>query len=145
MELKAYNTGEWEVKDMAALPPNTVLISIGEEYDEPAKFHFPNDDMVLRVKFSDVRAPIENKGATLHPMSQMDAYNILGFIKLNKDKNFIVHCTAGVSRSGAVALFIHLKYGHQLRKNYWQLSEPNEFVLGKLMIEDRRPTNERNV
>ena len=70
---------------------------------------------------------------------EITAKEIVNFVRENKDKNFIVHCAAGVSRSSAVCMFIHLTYGHSLKGQFWYTSEPNSHVLGKLLIEDKRP------
>lgn len=56
-------------------------------------------------------------------------------IELNKDKQqFIVHCSAGISRSGAVGTFINDYFGldySTFRKTNPQV-QPNPFVLRTL-------------
>lgn len=56
----------------------------------------------LFVSFSDVDFK-NNAGSMTHA----DAEEIFRFIEANSDKQFIVHCFMGVSRSGAVAKFIN--------------------------------------
>jgi predicted protein tyrosine phosphatase len=125
-----------EACDLKYLPQNTVMVSIKEEYGPLHDLQIKND--VLVVRFSDITTRQEIKGQMYHPISQETALKMLDFIALNKDKNFLVHCFAGVSRSSAVALFINNRYGHSLRPHFWALSEPNPFVLGKLIVESKR-------
>lgn len=42
-----------------------------------------------------------------------DAAEIVDFILKNKDKNFCIHCTAGISRSGAVSAFLVNNLGYE--------------------------------
>lgn len=51
------------------------------------------------------------------------AENLYNFIELNKDKNTcLVHCAAGISRSGGVGTFIHDLFGIG---NYFQFQQNN--------------------
>ena len=137
--MKAINTSALEASEMVVLPPNFVMISINEEHSPPVPLSFSATDRVLRVHFTDITADEKDKGVTYRPIQDQDAHAIIKFVKEHKDKNFIVHCAAGVSRSSAVCFYIHTIYGHELRKSFWFLSEPNPFVLGKLLIEHHRP------
>jgi predicted protein tyrosine phosphatase len=59
-------------------------------------------DNVLNIDFGDCGEE------ELEAMSIEQAHDIINFIKKNKDKNnFYIHCSAGISRSGAVASFIY--------------------------------------
>lgn len=68
-----------------------------------------------------------------------DAQTVIDFVRsnvrANNDRNFILHCTAGISRSGAVGEFIQrvlgVPYGsfHQWNPNI----RPNIYVLNTLM------------
>lgn len=132
--LLAINICAPEAETFKFLPNNTVMISINQEEPHPL---FPlkldrNDSRILTVRFSDVTKEHEHHGEILHPINKETALQMLDFIERNKSKNFIIHCAAGISRSAAVAQFIHEKYGHELKPRFWSVSHPNNFVLGML-------------
>jgi predicted protein tyrosine phosphatase len=59
-------------------------------------------DNVLNIEFSDTGE------GDFEAMSVEQGKEIVDFVKKNKDKNnFYIHCSAGISRSGAVASFIY--------------------------------------
>lgn len=66
------------------------------------------------------------------------------FIKKNKDKKMaVIHCGAGISRSGAVGAFIQDTYGTQTWEEFKRKNsqiEPNGWVL-KLLREQLRKDN----
>lgn len=68
-------------------------------------------------------------------ISKEDAEKIVEFVERNKDRRFLVHCTAGVSRSGAVGEYIrrviNLDWGKFIRAN--PHVKPNNYVLMMLM------------
>ena len=133
--LKATNINHYTAEDIEKLPDNTVLISINEE-DEPLwnlKID-RNSNQLLTVKFSDITAQQTIHGLTYSPISQETALKILNFINIHKDKNILINCAAGISRSGAVALYLHLFHGYELKPNFWKLSRPNKYVLGALIL-----------
>ena len=78
--------------------------------------HLLSDDIsnVLNLRFDDVDADEldvwcygENAGKiTAKGISREQVKDIVDFVLRNKDKNFHVHCHAGISRSGAVGSFI---------------------------------------
>lgn len=62
---------------------------------------------VIKLCFDDLEKDIFDKGHLYKCMSQYQGKKIINFIKNNIDKNkFIIHCAAGISRSGAVGNFI---------------------------------------
>ena len=67
--------------------------------------------------------------------TEKDAKTIYKFVRDNISKHFIIHCTAGISRSGAVGEFIQrvteTPYYEFIREN--PNIRPNYFVLGKLI------------
>jgi predicted protein tyrosine phosphatase len=129
--LKCYNISSFEAEKIIVLPTNTALISINDEYSPERKFPFPGH--IFITKFSDLADKKVLENLSFNPISLKQAREMLEFIIENKDKNFIVHCFAGVSRSAAVCLFLNLIFGHQLKDNFWLLSCPNPYVLGKLI------------
>ena len=67
--------------------------------------------------------------------SKKQAKELIEFIEANKDKQtFIVHCTAGISRSGAIATFINDLYGNSYKEffNDNRQIQPNYTILRRL-------------
>ena len=124
-----------EARDMKYLPTNSVMISINQP-DTPL-FDLQinrNNGRVLTLQFNDVTAKMEIHGQSYYPITDRDAVEILDFIDKHRGKDFIVHCAAGISRSAAVCLYLNVMEGYELKKNFWQTSRPNPYVMGKLMI-----------
>lgn len=78
-------------------------------------FYFKQDHPnVLRLLFDDVDTPLTTSSLgdgrdviPVVPMTEEQGQLIVDFVRANKDKqNFVVHCAAGISRSGAIAKFI---------------------------------------
>jgi predicted protein tyrosine phosphatase len=69
------------------------------------------------------------------------AKKLYEFIKANKDKHMaIVHCAAGISRSGAVGTFIHNLYGTMTYEEFKRKNpqiQPNGHIL-RLLNEELR-------
>lgn len=129
--LFAININAPQAESIKKLPENHVLISINQE--EPEEL-FPlkidrNLPEVLTLRFSDITKPLDYKGQMLYPINKKQTLQLLEFIEKYKDKNFIIHCAAGISRSGAVAQFINETYGHSLKPEFWKVSHPNNYVL----------------
>ena len=89
---------------------NTVLISI---HDPNRNIHPPQKvsgwSDVLQIQFWDIESPVGNYTV----ITDDQGYTIKQFIEKHKDKRFMVHCAAGVSRSAGVGLAIEciVKYG----------------------------------
>lgn len=71
---------------------------------------------VLNLWFDDVDdvddGSVDLLGDPIIPFDSNMASKLLEFIDVNKDKpNFVVHCTMGVSRSGAVGDFLSTYFG----------------------------------
>jgi predicted protein tyrosine phosphatase len=92
------------------------LISIT---DNPKNHYFKKDhENVLNMDFDDVgdkaydsRAEIEKQlgtklEETYRIFHEKDAKKIVDFIEKNEGKTFIIHCEAGISRSGAVGQYM---------------------------------------
>lgn len=125
-------------QDLLDLDKDTVLISINDPNEPPATFSF--DDKVAQIHrqtFADLTTDktIVYKGLEYPPIKISQAREIIQFIVENKDKNFLVHCRAGISRSGAICLFLANNFGHKLKGNFWSLSDPNPFIYGMLQIQ----------
>lgn len=87
-------------------------------------------DNVLNIRFDDIQE--EEQGLLL--FNEDIATILIKFILKNIDKDFIVHCTAGISRSGAVGEFIRrlkgIEYSTFIRVN--RQIQPNTTVLSIL-------------
>jgi predicted protein tyrosine phosphatase len=129
--VKTTNISFQEAEEIEQLPDNTCLISIGNEHDEFWDLKV-SGERVLKVVFSDITAEREYSKRVYYGITMEQAEEIVAFIDLHKEKDFIVNCHAGISRSGAVCLFIHKTYGHSLKPMFWALSDPNPLVFGRL-------------
>jgi protein-tyrosine phosphatase len=132
--MKTINLSREAALDIERAPEDTVFISINDEYEEDVSLQFHNVP-ILYLKFADLRGgyAVQHKEKWYHPIQPEDTMKILSFIEEYKDKNIIVNCSAGISRSGAISIFIHLFYGHALKKDFWVFSRPNEYILGALI------------
>jgi len=88
----------------------TALISINDTMGDWSVSWFNEDHpSVLRLWFDDVETDLEvspTNPQTCSAFTGEQAKRVFDFIKENAHKNFIVHCSAGISRSGAVGTFI---------------------------------------
>lgn len=83
--------------------PNTVCVSITDPYRRVAKLPDGFED-VLRLRFYDLEhaeVSYMNGGREIL-CDREDAAKIAEFARKHRGKNFLVHCAAGISRSGAV-------------------------------------------
>ena len=93
---------------------------------------------VLNLVFDDLTPADMDKvwskfsGAVLFTKEQ--AIKVIKFVEQNKDRKFIVHCSAGVSRSGAVGNFIRQMLGldHQTFMRDNTEVQPNGYVMNVL-------------
>lgn len=113
------------------------FISINNQDDKTPNFFTSNKKNVLNMTFADLEEdkelPIlgENRTETFKAMTREQAAELYQFIKANKDKEAVlIHCTAGVARSGAVGVFINDFIGgnyHELMRNNPSI-QPNSHV-----------------
>jgi len=71
-----------------------------------------------------------------HSFRSDQAKQIIQFIEDNKNKNYIIHCVAGISRSGAVGTFISNyldNVDYDFFKKYNTRIAPNIFILSTLI------------
>ena len=106
-------------------PNSWVLISIGEPGEDKPKVPESCLD-VLRVELADVDRGIEG----YIKFSQAHAKKILDFYHKYKHtvKTFIIHCTAGISRSAGVAAALHRIHYNEDDQTYWTKYLPNMLV-----------------
>lgn len=131
---KVKNISAYEAYALEEIPPNTVIISINEEHGDLYKLKV-GGKQVLRVKLTDCFLPFAHKQKQYQPASPESIKEIYNFIVANIGKDVIVQCAAGVSRSGAVAIFLNQYFDYELKDHFWLTSEPNAFIFGALAIE----------
>lgn len=104
----------------------TAFISINDSQFSESFFKEKHPN-VLRLYFDDIIRPLD-----FHKLfSQEDSDKIIEFSKINKDSQFIIHCEAGISRSGAVGQFINDIYKKMTLENFKKLNphiSPNYYV-----------------
>ena len=100
-------------------------------------------DNYISLNFDDIteeeqKSPT-NKGQT-KVISDEDIEKIVEFVKKHKDKTFIVHCAAGISRSGAVGLFINDYFGYDYKefKKDNPYIIPNRYIYNKLIEKSKK-------
>lgn len=133
-----------KVDDTNIETKNSAIIEVMGEQDLLFfPFYFKQDHHnVLRLLFDDVDEPLTTTllgdgrdVIPVVPMTEEQGKLIVDFVRANKDKgNFIVHCTAGISRSGAITKFIN-EYLDGEESDYWVLNphtRPNARILNIL-------------
>ena len=112
-----------------------LLISITEEHEDVA-FGYKENVIVFRTHFSDIEKEVPTRKLTLMKFSQalelkciIDEAIKLGIV------NIIVHCKAGISRSGAVGCVL-ARYLNKSDSYLWKYGNihPNKWVY-RLMCE----------
>jgi predicted protein tyrosine phosphatase len=104
-----------------------MLISI-HDADFKQKEHFKqNHSNVLRMYFDDCSDVVaRSNGYSTIPFNRSHGDALIDFIQRNKDaKVCIVHCTAGISRSGAVGTFIN----DFMEQDYYEFLQDNPHIL----------------
>ena len=133
-----------KVQDLAIIsiicPDNSNDSFIPLRHGMDDEHHFKqNHANVLNMEFWDISEEKEVNGKTYLPFTTEQANRIIDFIEVNKNKNYIIHCHAGISRSGAVAQFITDFYGWAdkatFRFQYGKRIVPNVEVTKKLKEE----------
>lgn len=129
---------------------DTFFISITDtdKFSESREPYFRTNHInVLNLAFDDCtvdgeRSPTQPKGT--RAMNQRQAFQLYNFIKRHLNKpQCIVHCMAGISRSGAIGTFINdLTNGdyYKFKKLNPQI-HPNQYVLGLLNKEHNNESN----
>ena len=124
---------------------DTYIISINYPYGDKTGYFKKDYNNVLRLFFDDVDYDEEiydeeiNQVRELIAFRPSDAKKVLTFLEkikknLNDNTKLIIHCKAGISRSGAVGIyandFFRLKYDDFMKEN--PMVRPNSCVLRTL-------------
>lgn len=101
-------------------------------------------DNFLQVKMWDIEKDLFENGVLKYEKPNDNQLKIIvDFINKHKDKTvFIVHCSAGISRSGAVATFLYDKFlleidNEQFRRENKYI-RPNLYILNRLKSLDKQ-------
>ena len=95
----------------------------------PNNHWLPECSNVLNINFDDAD---NSEGKYQGAFNELHAQEILYFLEDNKDKNrFIIHCSAGISRSGAVASIVYDYFkslGYEVKIEPEYPITPNQWV-----------------
>ena len=116
------------------------FISILDE-DNDEKL-YPETDNFLQVKMWDIdKRVVTDKGKVFELPSDEELIKIVEFCEKHKDKDFFVHCSAGISRSGAVAKYLNETYNFTPEDMYFEFRQlytnnpqiiPNIYIFKRL-------------
>ena len=130
-----YSRGSYENLSQDFLS-NKVIIRIHNIRDE--KWYPIEEENKLVLFFNDIKMDNlsfmdkfkANLGFKTKHLNKILAIKIVNYIKANKDKDFVIHCEYGRSRSVAVALFLkeNLNYTIANKKDN-ELTKYNDWVL----------------
>lgn len=103
----------------------TFLISINNTFGTDEVPYFENKENVMVLFFDDVEQDVETHEGTAKAFTESQALELFSFIKKHKNKeSCIVHCAAGISRSGAVGTFINDYFG----EDWIEFKKQNPFI-----------------
>lgn len=133
---KVINIPRIAAEKFSFLPKNAIWISIGEPEKTFIRINNEFLDQIpnLKIELWDLDEPCEFEDEILLPPSREEAQKIVNFILEHKDKNVLVNCAAGVSRSGAVARFCEECLGYEWLEDGKRCALPN-YTLFKRMRE----------
>ena len=110
---------------------STAFISILDPDNEEELY--PSSSNFLQVRMWDIeKTLVLDEKNYLTVTSDNVLIKIIAFCQDHKDKDFIIHCSAGISRSGAIARFIHEKNNSDDFYNENPYIQPNLYVLNRL-------------
>jgi predicted protein tyrosine phosphatase len=110
------------VEGSDSIAPNTVCISIVSPGQPDTVISAPFE-AILRLKFHDIEKLMDG----YQRASKQDLEAIVAFLNQHRGKNFLIHCEAGVSRSGAIVEAILAAFPEYEDKGWDRF--PNGFIL----------------
>lgn len=119
---------------------NHAFISILDP-DNEERFYSESDNF-LQVKMWDIdKRVVTDKDKVFELPSDEELTKIVDFCEKHKDKDFFVHCSAGISRSGAVAKYLNETYNFTPEDMYFEFRQlytnnpqiiPNIYIFKRL-------------
>lgn len=137
---------EWD----ETVPDDIAIISICNSQNFEGEYHICNSENVLNLNFDDVSPEsfrlsddtesftyqsYDGKEINLQFFTKSMADECVRFIERNKNKNFYIHCSAGISRSQAFVKYIKNVYNdiNWITNPNNPCEFPNGFVYSQLM------------
>lgn len=114
-----------EIKPL--LKDDFIWITIQEAGDKNKPSFLDKQDKI-EANFFDLTDDILFKGEVLKAPTEDDIRPIVEFLKKHPNRDVLVNCAAGISRSGAVAAFLN-DMGYYWPKTYRNTAIPNVVVL----------------
>lgn len=126
-----FSNKEFEYYDYAC------FISILDNDNDEKRYEGAADNF-LQVRMWDIERDAKDTDGTIYEKPpDTELIKIVDFVNKHKDKTvFVIHCTAGVSRSGAVATFLHDKFLSEIDREHFRRENkhimPNLYILNRL-------------
>lgn len=125
----------WNDDNVDALSDKAFISIISSEecqkyyLEEDKKHWFKRDHRnVLNLEFDDISEDNLYKGHQFKAMTDEQAKRVFEFIENNIGKDLIFHCSAGVSRSGALCMFVLDMYGDMYIKHFSEICRMRQNV-----------------
>ena len=90
-------------------PPTCAAISITVPGE--SKVVFPEGVQVLALEFYDMDTPVPGEEEKYPIFTEDQGRQVIEFLRSIGDKDLLIHCHAGIARSGAIALVAHELFG----------------------------------
>lgn len=126
------------------------FISILDNENNSIKYSSLHTNFIC-VKMWDIEEDLYENGILKYKKPEdQELQKIVNFVNLHKNtKGFIIHCSAGISRSGAVARFILDKFHHKINLEEFKIKNrhilPNLYILNRLKKLDAMIQNDEKL
>lgn len=118
--------------DNVHLKEQSFFISINDTCGTEEVPYFKPSKNVLVLFFDDVDHDFQSGEHFIKAFTSEQAVEVLEFIQKHKEKeSCIIHCTAGVSRSGAVATFVNDNFGGSDKIDF---DKNNPYILPNALV-----------
>lgn len=131
MKKTIYNISRRSARDFNYDLVDTVWVSISEPGDESSKVQNTLLESVpnLRASLYDAIPPTHDMGRfTMKPAVMEDIIPLVDFLVEHQEKDVVVNCAFGVSRSGAVAMFCEDYLGYNWNPQCKNQATPNRHI-----------------